>query len=1112
MRLSRLELFGFKSFLNRTVFSFDQGITAIVGPNGCGKSNVVDAIVWASGERGTKSLRVKDMGDVIFHGSNGKRPVNIAEVTIGLSDNETNYEIKRRIYRDGVNEYYLNGNLVRLKDIQDFFLGTGIGVNSYAIVEQGRIEYFIQMKPHERRVVIEETSGITRFEEKKREAIIRMEEVKSNLERVEDIYREVTTSLEKATVEWERWRKYKALSEKQNRIDSMILIDGYGKIRKRLEKMFEKKEGLEKEILIKEGEIAEIKGRLHSKEEEFALIERVIRELEVEIKGKEKDMENRLVEVEYIEGEIKRLEKEKGGIEKEQERLSQEIERYKEEIKKLEDELTSNTHSLSKGEEEGKELEKALTTLKEKAEEIEQLMEKERVGLFVVANSIAEAKNRLAEMERIERERERRRKKREEDIKRFTERLDALKKRVEYIKETINTEKNEKDSRVLKMDGLYKEKERLGRELEEKRRTLYMLKAEKRGKEEYLKQLTNNRGDLPPKIKEMKKLLDVARIEEGKEKALERFFSREMQYYVVPEGNMDKVGELARKYGENLIFFPEKGIFEQKGDEVEIHVVWITTPEEGFRRVSEGEEGIFLNDEIYIDSRGIVIQERAEKRIDIKKFKEQKRVEEELKAVDERLRNIIAEINTLEAEFNRYDKAYKSIRHEVNLKDENIKKKEKELTLIEAEEKTIKERLSELDSEIDLFEEIDSAEVERLTKERAEKEKEKERLEGRLNFLRGEQEKRRREYGEVSAKWHELTLTLERIRGRMKAISERIERNKETITTYSEEMEKNREKILFTENEMARTKAKRDQVERDYGRLKDQCEKEIKRYEDIKATSGNVHMEKKNLEDQIESVQKEVEKIRAKREGIETEMAVMGEKLETITERLATTYGITNPDGVALDKGVDLEKEREDILKAIGELGDVNFRAEKEYEELKERASFLERQKEDLKEAMEALKKTIIKIDSLSREIFFETFETVNGAFKRFTELLFKGGKGYLSFNQEIAGVEMFVQPPGKRTTRMELLSGGEKTLISLAFLLSLMDTKPSPFSLMDEIDAPLDDANIISLMDIIKGISTRTQIILITHNRITMEASDAIYGVTMEEEGISKVVSVRLK
>src|SRR5512136_3031087 len=292
MRLHRLELLGFKSFYNRTVFQFDEGITSIVGPNGCGKSNIVDAMVWALGERGTKTLRIKDMGDVIFHGSNGKRPVNIAEVAIDLTDGGKDVSVKRRVYRDGTSEYFLNGELVRLKDVQDFFLGTGIGVNSYAIVEKRRIENIIQMKPQERRVVIQETSGITRFEEKKRDAIARLAEVSSNLERVEDIYSEVKVSFEKSEIEWNRWKIYKKLADKQSEIDKWILIDGFVKVKKRIGKITERHEEIDKEIALKEAEKVKLREELDAKEDEFSLVDTTSRKLEVDIKGKEKDMEN----------------------------------------------------------------------------------------------------------------------------------------------------------------------------------------------------------------------------------------------------------------------------------------------------------------------------------------------------------------------------------------------------------------------------------------------------------------------------------------------------------------------------------------------------------------------------------------------------------------------------------------------------------------------------------------------------------------------------------------------------------------------------------------------------------------------------------------------------
>ena len=205
------------------------------------------------------------------------------------------------------------------------------------------------------------------------------------------------------------------------------------------------------------------------------------------------------------------------------------------------------------------------------------------------------------------------------------------------------------------------------------------------------------------------------------------------------------------------------------------------------------------------------------------------------------------------------------------------------------------------------------------------------------------------------------------------------------------------------------------------------------------------------------------------------------------------------------------ETERESILEELAAIGDVNFRAEKECAELKERHEFLEKQQADLASAMESLKKTITRIDSVSRELFLETFERVNESFKGFTHTLFKGGQGMLMLNSETNGIDLYVQPPGKKVIRMELLSGGEKALISLSFLLSLMNTKASPFTLMDEIDAPLDDANLVALLEIVKTISRKTQVILITHNRLTMESSSTIYGITMEDAGVSKTISIRL-
>jgi chromosome segregation protein len=319
------------------------------------------------------------------------------------------------------------------------------------------------------------------------------------------------------------------------------------------------------------------------------------------------------------------------------------------------------------------------------------------------------------------------------------------------------------------------------------------------------------------------------------------------------------------------------------------------------------------------------------------------------------------------------------------------------------------------------------------------------------------------------------------------------------------------EKIIATGTSLSEATQRIKELGESHAQLSEASEKASARYNELKQQLGDLHQEKSRMQEDLQRVSDELEKVRSKWEGLEREKAVLQERKEMVLERLRTEYAIEELDEKRKSAPPGTEAERKKIADELAAMGEVNFRAEKEYKELKERSEFLETQKTDLTQAMDSLRKTINKIDAVSKDLFIETFDQINEAFKRYTQMLFKGGKGTLSLNPDTSGVELYVQPPGKRVTRMELFSGGEKALISLAFLLSLMDTKPSPFTLMDEIDAPLDDANLASLMEIVKAISKKTQIVLITHNRLTMECSNTMYGITMEDEGISKIVSVRL-
>ena len=1111
MKLARLEIFGFKSFLNRTVFQFGEGITSVVGPNGCGKSNIVDAIVWVLGERGTKSLRVKDMGDVIFHGSNGKRPVNIAEVTLDLTEGDKEFIVKRRIYRDGTNEYSLNGKIVRLKDVQDAFLGTGLGTNSYAIIEQGRIEALISMKPPERRIVIEEASGITRFEEKKRDAVARMTETTANLERIEDVYREVTVSFGKAEQEWERWKAYQELADRLHEIDRQLLLDGYARLRKRMTKVRERQADLEEEILQKEAEKATLAEEFDAKESEFSLTDNIIRQMEVDLKSKEKDMESRLLEIEYLGEEIKRLELSVKGLSQEESSIAGEIYRHEGEINALKEKTGILTEELQQEKEKETRAQDVAQTFKTDIEENEKKLEDSRTRLFVSMSSLTETRNKIAEIERLSKEKQKRIERQTAERSELDALMASLDGKRQALHDSLQNALREKESLSVRESALLAERDKTAREMERLKGLAESARSEKRLKEDFLKQLGGYIEGSPDAVPAEDRLVNLIKVEEPKIKALERFFQEELEYEVIRDDSAESVAAAVRAREGNRIFFSPKGIFKTSGDDVEIDISWIADIEEALSRVAGGEEGIFINDDVYVDSRGIILSGTGSKKIDVRQFKEKLKLEKELQTLSSDIERHAGTLRELRPALDACDGKYRSARGAREAQEGRIKALEKDLLIAEAQWKSAADRVSDLEAVAESFDDAGPDDAAALVAERGRHEEEKTAIESSMAHLRETLGRLKKEYEAAQSTWHGITIEIERKTNMLKSIGEMRERSTEAIAALTAKKQGLKEKFEAINRDIDGRTRKIRYLERSYEELQAEQQKHVARFEELKAMLGNLHSQKQALQESIEAAGKEMEKVRARKENAEKDLAVLEEKRLTIIGHLRDTYNIEDPGDVSVQLPADMEEERESLTGRIAAMGEINFRAEKEYLELKERIAFLDKQKEDLLTAMESLKKTITKIDQFTRELFTETFDKVNSAFIRFTDLLFKGGKGYLAINTEQAGVDLFVQPPGKKVTRMELLSGGEKALISLAFLLALMDTRPSPFALMDEIDAPLDDANLAGLLDIIRGMSLKTQIIFITHNRITMEYSDMIYGITMEEQGISKTVSVRL-
>ncbi|HON85615.1 MAG TPA: hypothetical protein PK864_06260, partial [Syntrophorhabdaceae bacterium] len=706
--------------------------------------------------------------------------------------------------------------------------------------------------------------------------------------------------------------------------------------------------------------------------------------------------------------------------------------------------------------------------------------------------------------------------KRKEEKERIEARLAYLKGQYDKIKKMQEAQTAGRDEITVKEKVLFGEIEDLKKTIDLLRQKIDALNSEKKGKEIFLRQMTNLTSSVKEKPSPLRRLIDLISIDEWTEKAVERFFFREMEYTVITEEDIDEIVSTIGKNDDNYIFFHDKSLFSYSGDEKEgkvgIHIQWIDSVEDTLKRIKDGEEGIFINNEMLIDSRGLILKEKDSSKIDLQQYRERKKAEKEIKDIQANLERHMESLNEYKRQFEIKDKAHRQLRTELKAKEDAIKRYDLDAAALAAEIKTISERCEELESLKDLYEEETSTrQIEGLMEDKRRLTQEKDLIEKELESLRNRLDAVKRTYEETLSKWRSISVNLERKKNLIKGIGEDMARKTDQIEHIKVELEELGDKSEQTDKKVKECLLKIERLERDYEDIKTTTGRYIERYEGLKETSGNLHMERQSIAEKVEMTLKDMEKIKSRRESLEKEIAVFDEKRKTIQERLATSYGLQVLEGITVLPIAELEAEREKIEEEIKALGEVNFRAEKEYVETKERMEFLATQKNDLKDSMDSLKKTIIKIDTISKEIFLETFDTVNNAFKRFTNMLFKGGNGHLLFNQESAGIDMFVQLPGKKVLRMEQLSGGEKALISTAFLLSLMDTNPSPFTLLDEIDAPLDDANIISLLHIIKTITDKTQIIFITHNRITMEASNTIYGITMEEPGISKIVSVRL-
>jgi len=1184
MKLKSLEVIGFKSFVDRLHLSFPDGITVIVGPNGCGKSNIVDAILWAIGERSAKHLRGRLMEDVIFNGADGRKPLGMAEVSLTfLNDGEIapkGYEhyseitVTRRLYRSGESEYLINKVPCRLRDITELFLDTGIGVNGYSIVEQGRVEHLINANPQDRRFLIEEAAGIAKYKERKRLALIKMEATEQNLLRVKDIISEVKRQINTLERQVKRAEDYKAIRKEIKDIEIRFALEEFVDLSEKMEssrgylKALKERENIisqqtqDKEALIENLRLkaTEEDGRLKSLQQEVFEIGKKIQKLENEI--------------EFLEKERSRLQRQEAqfiGEVRESLRMLREMRRERKKFKVAVNDLEKE---IKEYEEIIKEWEVLFNEFKATYQDVQDQLESEKGRLIDTLTKITSIRNRKSHLEERREDLQRRIKYQDKESQEIRAELFRLEGEL-YIREKQREETqglllNLKEEKIKIEESLAE----LTEALQRKQLELSSLEEELRDhRSRYLslKELQDNFEGFEQGIKSIllrKKmephnwervfgvLADILEPDPKYEISLEALLGERLQYIIVEDEKvaMEAIDFLKKERQGRGTFIPLsikrniEHVSESRGsasqgplslsDFVNVKegfssiaeffiggVGVVETLEDALRHIKEdrGFNKIVTMEGDVVEHSGMITGGRVNQGLGIL---ERRRLIRELegKIKEEELsqRTLSKQAEELEKEIFEKEARLEEKKSEIQSKDIEILHLERDIEELRKEISQIHQKLEILqyeNLELQKEEEEVDQEINGLLAQMEIEERLKQEREGILNSMKKTVEEVREGTEELGAKITEKKVILATMEEKKKALDTQIHALSENIKVLREQVIKKLESIREFRNEINSLQEKFLQGEKELEEslsnhqikedsLLSQKEKVESLLNDLKEIEASSRFERRELEEIRQKIHEEDLKI--------SELQI---RIKHIQESIRDRYG-TNLSATLVNHSSELPREEslkrlEELKKMLEEFGEVNLMALEEYQELKKRHDFLIEQQNDLEQAIDTLKKAISRINRTTTRRFLDTFYQVNEKFKEVFTRLFKGGQASLILLDEkdpsTSGIDIIAQPPGKKLQNIDLLSGGEKALVATALLFALFMIRPTPFCLLDEVDAPLDDANINRFIDLVKEFSKKSQFIIITHNKNTMETANTLYGITMETPGVSKIVSVRL-
>jgi chromosome segregation protein len=1210
MKLKRLEITGFKSFCEKADIQFPQGVSAIVGPNGCGKSNIVDALRWVMGEQSVKQLRGKSMEDVIFAGSTGKPPLNMAEVTLTLANDNgsapeelkdfTEIMLTRRLFRSGESAYLMNKQPCRLKDIHNVFLGSGLGAKSYAIIQQGNIGAIIDAGPEERRYFIEEAAGTTRYKNRKTEALRKVESTRQNLLRVSDIISEIHRQMAGLKRQARKAERFKQYQRRADALDIRLSLFNYERLSRRydetgrlLQELKDSDLGNTSQLKKLDAAVEEIKLQRSQKNQEIADQKSRKFELLRKIDRIEGDLGHQRQEIERLTDEAKELQAARVDLEDKNRKIDAEIGEAQNGTTRLRTEIDTLRQDLHREQAAAAEIKTRIDDLNADLETsktalMDRLTEEARYR-NIFQNAASNKENLQRRLKRAGEEAAVARKrvaqgrtteeKNKADWVRLTQQAAALKEELERIRR-LNDEKREILARRVK------QVQTLELERSTARSTFSTLKKMEENFEWYrdgVKAImrapefghapgsagtdgpATGTAETAEGSKEIVGLLaDILDPSPEYQAAVEAVLGEALQYVLVdaPQTGARAIEYLQSHGAGRSGFIPVAALIQIEEDRRPVqedsgrllkHVAVKT----GYERIAEAFLGHVVVAEDIHAGLALFNASRRHTTIVTKQGDVITRQGIMIGGSMDKLPGILAkkqEVKDLERQVHLCEQTLAEAREQQQASETDVRKTETELQRLYEQKKSVDAQAVEAEKALyRASEELKHAvrhleivelEHEQLLGEESDIDDEMARYHSALAQLtsaitaaREEVAEKTRQAGAVSGQLEAFNQKIVDLKLNLTALNARLDNSNNTLRRLQEFKEDGAARLINLAEDITlknrRAATSRNTVSEYETSLAEMYE-ELKLLEEALGANESAYSaidaQLKDNDGIIAELQDKREKILEKTRLLEIEQTQRQVHRDTVVQRLEEHYHkpfaeygaelealreqLQSAKGAGLSTGDD-EEELTRLREKISRIGDVNLAAINEYEQLKSRHDFLFEQREDLQKAIDDLHKVIKKINRITQQRFMETFDQVNQKLGDVFPRLFEGGSAKLVLtepdNPLETGVEFMIHPPGKKLTRMSLLSGGEKALSAIAFIFSLFLIRPASFCLMDEIDAPLDEANVFRFNNLLKLIGEKSQIVMVTHNKKSMEFADMLFGITMEAKGVSKVVSVNL-